>query len=103
MIDYSLLFGVLSAVANVVIAVIASRGRWWEKADKVDEFMEEMKKESGLLLKELSHVTTNLNDMKSEYKEFTRMYSQEMRELQSRTFSHEHRITEIERRLNTAK
>lgn len=97
----AVVFGVFSAVANIVIAVIAARGRWWEKADKMESFMSEMKNETSQLLREVSHITSNIADMKAEYKEFTKVYSVEMRDMNNRVLSHHHRLADIERRLDT--
>lgn len=96
-----MLFGVFSAVANIVIAVIAARGRWWEKADRMEDFMAEIKTETTTMLREIAHITTTINDMKLEYKEFNKAYSSEMRDLQSKISTQEHRLNDIERRLNS--
>lgn len=97
----AVVFGVFSAVANIVIAVIAARGRWWEKADKMEQFMSDMKNETSQLLREVSHITSNIADMKAEYKEFTKVYSVEMRDMNNQVLSHHHRLADIERRLDT--
>lgn len=95
-----IVFAVFSAIANIVIAVIAARGRWWEKADKMEDFMAEIKMETTTLLKEIAHITITVNDMKIEYKEFNKAYAVEMRDIQSKVNTHDHRIKELERRMN---
>jgi chloramphenicol O-acetyltransferase len=98
--DVAVLFGVFSAVANIVIALIAARGRWWEKSDKMEAFVNEIRAETSTILKEMDAMQSLFNEMKTDYKQFSRDYATDIRDIQSQVYSHAHRIADLERRLN---
>lgn len=97
----TLTFGIISAVANIIIATVAARGRFWERAQKMTEFMDELRHETSNLLSQMEHVTSSVQDLRAEYKDFTKTYSLEMRDLSAKLYEHDHRLRDIERRLNS--